>query len=88
MDSYDTPSACAAIEEFLEVISNWYIRRNKDRFWESINGDSPWNDMSLDKRQAYQTLYTVIILLSSYSASLLPCITEKIYLELTKPAFN
>ncbi len=85
MDSYNTPVACNKIDEFLEVFSNWYIRRNKERFWESIivSDGEPWNNMTVDKKQAYQTLYTCLMLLCNYSASLLPCITEKIYLELT-----
>ena len=61
----------------------FYIRRNKDRFWSSVEGDDVWTAMALEKKQAYQTLYTCLILLCNYSASLLPCITEKIYLELS-----
>ena len=82
MDDYNTPLACNAIDDFLEVLSNWYIRRNKDRFWSSVEGDDVWNAMALEKKQAYQTLYTCLMLLCNYSAPLLPCITEKIYLEL------
>ncbi len=37
------------IDHFLEVLSNWYIRRNKDRFWSSVEGDDVWSAMALEK---------------------------------------
>lgn len=75
MDAFDTPSAYAAIEQFFEVLNNWYIRRSKDRFWSS--------EPSADKQAAYNTLYTVLVTMCQASASLLPLTTEEIYKNLT-----
>lgn len=74
MDAYDTPSACAAFEIFIDSLNNWYIRRNKDVFWES--GISP------TKQQAFDVLYSVIINVSKAVSSLLPFTTESIFGEL------
>ena len=74
-DAYDTPSACDAIMQFFEALNNWYIRRNKERFWAS--------EHSADKQAAYDTLYTVITALCRAAAPLLPLTTEEIYRGLT-----
>lgn len=71
LDGYDTPAACQAISEFLEVLNNWYIRRSKERFWKS--------EKDADKQAAYDTLYTVLHVLSRAVAPLLPMVAEEIY---------
>ena len=74
MDAYDTPSACSAFEGFIDSLNNWYIRRNKDVFWES--------GLSVEKQQAFDVLYSVIIAVSKAVSSLLPFTTETIFGEL------
>jgi len=75
MDEYDIPGACAVIEEFLEILTNWYIRRNRRRFWKS--------ESDADKKNAYDTLYTVLSTLCRMTAPLLPFTAESMYRNLT-----
>nr|WQM43425.1 isoleucine-tRNA ligase [Candidatus Lariskella arthropodarum] len=74
MDKYDTVSACAAAERFLETINNWYIRRSRSRFWRFEKDD--------DKIAAYNTLYTILTYFCLAIAPLLPMVTEEIYCNL------
>lgn len=74
MDEYNTPKACIEAENFLDTMNNWYIRRNKGRFWQSENGQ--------DKQQAFNTLYTVLYYYSIILSPLLPCLTEEIFQNL------
>lgn len=75
LDAYDTPGACQAVTDFFEVLNNWYIRRNKERFWSA--------ELTADKQAAYDTLYTVLHVVSRAVSSLLPLLSEEIYLGLT-----
>ncbi|MFC1693274.1 isoleucine--tRNA ligase [Candidatus Latescibacterota bacterium] len=75
MDEYDIPKACAFVEEFLEILTNWYIRRNRRRFWKSESDG--------DKKDAYDTLYTVLVTVCRMAAPLLPFTAESIYRNLT-----
>lgn len=75
LDGYDTPSACLAVTDFFEVLNNWYIRRNKERFWSA--------EHNADKQAAYDTLFTVLHVMSRAVSSLLPLLSEEIYLGLT-----
>ncbi len=75
LDDFDTPAACEHITLFLEALNNWYIRRNKERFWKSEQDD--------DKQDAYNTLYTVLHILTRAVSPLLPLIAEHIYQGLT-----
>ena len=70
MDQYDIFNACSQVRTFLDVLTNWYIRRSRDRFWK---GD----------KDAIDTLHTVLQVLTRIAAPLLPLTTEKIYKELT-----
>jgi isoleucyl-tRNA synthetase len=71
LDSYNTPDACAAITAFLEVLNNWYIRRNRGRFWgEAVDSD---------KLAAYNTLYSVLHVMCRVVAPLLPQVSEAIF---------
>lgn len=76
LDSYDLPAATVAIETFIDVLTNWYIRRSRSRFWSS--------ECTEDKQAAYDTLYTVLHILCRTAAPLLPCLTEKLYAALTQ----
>ncbi len=71
LDAYDTPSACAAVSGFFEVLNNWYIRRNRSRFWSA--------EATEDKQAAYDTLYSALSLMVRVAAPLLPLVSEKIY---------
>ena len=76
LDDYAPSIACKETEEFFEVLNNWYIRRNKNRFWKS--------EQDADKIEAYDTLYTVLIQISKAIAPLLPFTTEYIWRGLNK----
>jgi isoleucyl-tRNA synthetase len=71
LDAYDTIDATKAVEEFLEVLNNWYIRRSRERFWRG--------EIDADKVQAYNTLYSVLILICRAASPLLPMTLEDIY---------
>lgn len=71
LSNFDLPSATASFESFFEVLNNWYIRRNRLRFWRS--------EQDRDKISAYNTLYTVLVNLCKAGASLMPLSLEHIY---------
>ncbi|ACD22269.1 isoleucine--tRNA ligase [Clostridium botulinum B str. Eklund 17B (NRP)] len=74
LNSYDITAAALSIEEFTDELSNWYVRRNRSRYWtETINDD---------KIGAYVTLYRVLVTLSKVAAPFVPFITEEIYQNL------
>ncbi|HEX6967495.1 MAG TPA: isoleucine--tRNA ligase [Micromonosporaceae bacterium] len=70
MDGYDIAGACASVRSFLDALTNWYVRRSRDRFW---SGD----------RAAFDTLYTVLETLCRVMAPLAPLTTEEIWRGLT-----
>jgi isoleucyl-tRNA synthetase len=70
LDVYDVSGACASVRSFLDGLTNWYIRRSRDRFWSS-------------DRDAFDTLYTVLETTSRLVAPLLPMVSEEIYQGLT-----
>ncbi|MGW3962419.1 isoleucine--tRNA ligase [Amycolatopsis sp. NPDC005003] len=70
MDSYDVAGACQTVRDFLEVLTNWYVRRSRDRFWA---GD----------QDAIDTLHTVLEVTSRVAAPLLPLTTEVVWRGLT-----
>ena len=76
MDTYKPSIACKEVESFFEVLNNWYIRRNKNRFWKEEKDE--------DKYNAYNTLYTVLITIVKSIAPLLPFTTEYIWRGLTE----
>ncbi len=75
LNAYDTPTACEAVLQFFDALNNWYIRRNKERFWKS--------EHDADKQAAYDTLYTVLTTMCSAVSPLLPLTCEEIYEGLT-----
>jgi isoleucyl-tRNA synthetase len=77
MDSYDLSGATSAIEGFLDVLNNWYIRRSRDRFWGTSSGDPAAT------KDAFDTLATVLELVCRVAAPLLPLVTEAIWRGLT-----
>ncbi len=70
MDGYDVFAACGQIRSFLDALTNWYVRRSRDRFWE---GD----------QAAIDTLHTVLEIVCRVAAPLLPLTTEAVYQGLT-----
>jgi isoleucyl-tRNA synthetase len=76
MDGYDLSGACGAIEAFLDALTNWYIRRSRDRFW----GTEGERD---DTDAAFDTLATALEVLCRVAAPLLPMITESVWRGLT-----
>ncbi|MGF1597387.1 MAG: isoleucine--tRNA ligase [Acidimicrobiales bacterium] len=78
LDAYDLAGACAAVQGYLDALTNWYIRRSRERFW---NTDS---DGTVD-HDALNTLYTVLVTLTRTIAPLLPLLAEELWLGLTRP---
>jgi isoleucyl-tRNA synthetase len=70
LDAYDLSGACATVREFLETLTNWYVRRSRDRFWA---GDA----------DAVDTLHTVLEVTSRVAAPLLPLTAEEVWRGLT-----
>ncbi len=75
MDDYNLAKSARPMQDFLENLSNWYVRRSRRRFWKSENDD--------DKTQAYQTLYIVLTEFSKILAPFMPFIADEIYQNLT-----
>ncbi len=71
LDKYRIPEAGKALEEFVDDMSNWYVRRCRDRFWAK--------GMEQDKINAYMTLYTALVTLCKTAAPMIPFMTEAIY---------
>lgn len=76
MDNYRITQAALAIEDFVDELSNWYVRRNRSRFWSE--------KLTEDKIGAYVTLYKVLTTLSLIAAPFVPFITEEIYTNLVR----
>lgn len=75
MEDYNLMKATRPMVEFVDNLSNWYIRRSRRRFWKSENDN--------DKNEAYQTLYTVLVTFSRLLAPFMPFLAEEIYQNLT-----
>ena len=76
LEGLDSTTASARLRDFAEVLTNWYIRRSRDRFWEGV-GDDP------KSREAFDTLYTVLETLTRVAAPLVPLISERVWQGLT-----
>ncbi|NBV05610.1 MAG: isoleucine--tRNA ligase [Proteobacteria bacterium] len=74
MANYDTVLACEKFTEFFEALNNWYIRRNRQRFWKG--------EVDQDKQDAYDVLYTVLVSMCEASAPLLPFTSEFVWKSL------
>ncbi|NRH21261.1 class I tRNA ligase family protein, partial [Candidatus Gracilibacteria bacterium] len=75
MEGYDVSRGCRAIVDYMDELTNWYVRLSRRRFWES--------GMTADKKSAYQTLHMVLSELSKLLAPLMPFLSESIYQGLT-----
>lgn len=74
LDGYKITQAALAIEDFTDELSNWYVRRNRSRYWSQ--------DLTDDKIGAYVTLYRVLTTISKIAAPFVPFMTEEIYQNL------
>jgi len=75
LDAYELSRATRKLSEFVDDLSNWYIRRNRRRFWKSEN--------DTDKLAAYETLHHVLVNLSKLFAPIMPFVSDEIYRNLT-----
>ncbi len=76
LDDYDCAPVALAVEEFVDDLSNWFVRRSRRRFWKSAS--------DTDKLSAYYTLYTCLVTLIKLVAPFIPFITEEIYQNLVR----
>ena len=72
--NYKIPEAAKALQSFVDDMSNWYVRRSRERFWAK--------GMEQDKINAYMTLYTALVTISKAAAPMIPFMTEEIYRNL------
>ncbi|MGE4631545.1 MAG: class I tRNA ligase family protein, partial [Planctomycetota bacterium] len=77
MDGHDNLTASTALNDFVDALSNWYVRRGRDRYWSE--------GMHPDKEAAYATLYHCLVTTTLLSAPFVPFITEHLYGVLVKP---
>ncbi len=75
LESYDPTNAGRRIQEFVDRLSNWYVRRSRRRFWRSEDGDA-------DKLSGYVTLHTCLVTVAKLMAPLAPFVSEEIYQNL------
>jgi isoleucyl-tRNA synthetase len=78
--NYRITEAGRAAQDFIDELSNWYVRRSRERFWQS--------GMPQDKINAYMTLYTVLSTVCKTMAPFIPYMTEEIYQNIERPFFN
>ncbi len=76
LENYKITETARALEDFVDELSNWYVRRSRTRFWVK--------DMPQDKINAYMTLYTSLVTLCKLSAPMIPFMTEDIYQNLVR----
>ena len=74
LSNYKIPEAAKYLQEFVDDLSNWYVRRSRERFWAK--------GMEQDKINAYMTLYTALVTISKAAAPMIPFMTEDIYRNL------
>ncbi len=76
LGGYRIPEAARALQDFVDDMSNWYVRRSRERFWAK--------GMEQDKINAYMTLYTALVVCSKAAAPLIPFMTEDLYQNLVR----
>ena len=75
LEKYDISAACQAVPNFIDAINNWYIRRSRPRFWKHAD--------DIDSKNAYDTLYTVLLNATKALSPLMPLISEEIFTKLS-----
>ncbi|MGO1543120.1 MAG: isoleucine--tRNA ligase [Gulosibacter sp.] len=81
LDSLDASNATARLRDFADVLTNWYVRRSRDRFW--VGTTDATGQASIEGREAFDTLYTVLETLCRLAAPLAPFTTETVWRGLT-----
>ena len=76
LDQYRIPEAAKALQDFVDEMSNWYVRRSRERFWAK--------GMEQDKINAYMTLYSALVTICKAAAPMIPFMTEDIYQNLVR----
>ena len=76
LENYRIPEAAKALQSFVDDMSNWYVRRSRERFWAK--------GMEQDRINAYMTLYTALVTVAKAAAPMIPFMTEDIYQNLVK----
>ena len=74
LNEYDITDSARALQDFVDILSNWYVRRGRERYW--------GKEMTEDKAAAYTTLYTVLVTLAKLTAPFTPFIAEQMYQNL------
>ncbi len=80
MDQYDNFNACGRLIDFVDALSNWYVRRSRDRFWSS--------EHDADKSDAYWTLYECLLTTAKLIAPMVPFLAEELWQNLAVAAFR
>jgi isoleucyl-tRNA synthetase len=80
MDRYDHFAACGELNSFVDALSNWYVRRNRDRFWSSADETDPKKILS--KNDAYWTLYECLVTVTKLIAPFTPFLAENFWQRL------
>ncbi|HEU5223763.1 MAG TPA: isoleucine--tRNA ligase [Candidatus Lumbricidophila sp.] len=76
LDDFDATLGSQKLRDFADVLTNWYVRRSRDRFWAGVTADA-------SSRDAFDTLYTVLETLTRLAAPLMPLVAERIWKDLT-----
>ena len=74
--NYQIPEAARSLQEFVDDLSNWYVRRSRERFWAK--------GMEQDKTNAFMTLYTALVTVAKAAAPMIPFMTEQIYQNIVR----
>ena len=74
--NYQIPEAARSLQEFVDDLSNWYVRRSRERFWAK--------GMEQDKINAFMTLYTALVTVAKAAAPMIPFMTEQIYQNIVR----
>ncbi|WP_104170303.1 isoleucine--tRNA ligase [Cryobacterium sp. M23] len=83
LENLDSTQATARIRDFADVLTNWYVRRSRDRFWAGAGASVSVSTVSSTANEAFDTLYTVLETVTRVAAPMLPLVTERIWQGLT-----
>jgi isoleucyl-tRNA synthetase len=86
LERYDITQSARGIADFVDILSNWYVRRCRDRFWSSLDGPGGevGGAIERDKRAAYQTLHTCLVTVAQLVAPFAPFIAEELWQNLKR----
>jgi isoleucyl-tRNA synthetase len=81
-EAFDSPLAAQKLRDFGDVLTNWYVRRSRDRFWSGVAADPSAGPVD-GGTEAFDTLYTVLETLTRLAAPLMPLVSERVWKDLT-----